>query len=104
MLRNEELTLDEAVTMGRIAENTASQLKSFKVVGSTIEINQNTTNQSDSQEVDYVKRKPSNSITKIIRNCYFCRREHPRRKCPAYGQQCHDCNENNNMEVVKHVK
>ena len=49
MLRNEELTLDKAVTMGRIAENTASQLKSLKVVDSTIEINQNTTNQSDSQ-------------------------------------------------------
>ena len=104
MLRNEELTLDKALTMGRIAENTASQLKSLKVVDSTIEINQNTTNQSDSQEVDCVKRKPSNSITKIIRNCYFCKRDHPRRKCPAYGQQCHDCNKNNHYGGSKACK
>ena len=101
MLRNEELTLDKAVTMRRIAENTASLLKSLKVVDSTIEINQNTTNQSDSKEIDYVKRKLSYSITKITRYCYFCKRDHPRRKCPAYGRQCHDCNGKNYYEGSK---
>ena len=32
MLRNEELTLDKAVRMGRIAENTALQLKSLSII------------------------------------------------------------------------
>ena len=69
-----------------------------------IEINRNTTNQSDSREVDYVKRKLSNNITKIIQNCYFCKRDHPRHKCLAYGQQCHDCNEKNHYGGSKACK
>ena len=91
MLRREDLTLDKALTMGRIAENTSSQLTSLKNENA-IEINQTT----KATPVDYVKRKGNTSS--LLQNCFFCKRSHLRRKCPAYGANCNKCGQQNHFE------
>ena len=102
MLRREDLTLDKALTMGRIAESSSSQIKSLRNENTSssaipIEINQNTKQTPEMKEVDIVRRK-TNVSSNLITNCFFCKRDHQRRKCPAYGAICNRCNQKNHYE------
>ena len=46
------------------------------------------------------KRNPNNSRIQDIKNCKYCGRDHPRRKCPAYGKACNKCGKKNHFSNV----
>ena len=46
------------------------------------------------------KRNLNNSRKQDIENCKYCGRDHPRRKCPAYGKACNKCGKKNHFSNV----
>ena len=71
MLRHEDLTLDKALSMGRISESTSSQVQSLKPENA-IEINLTTKQPLDMKEVDLIRRKSNNTAQpNFIRSCFF---------------------------------
>ena len=99
LLRREDLTLDQVITMGRISENTSSQIKSLNSEN-IIEINSYTKESTDMKAVDLLRRKSNsagNANSNFVQNCFFCKHDHSRRKCPAYGANCNKCNQKNHF-------
>ena len=44
--------------------------------------------------------RQNTSFTNHIDNCRYCGRQHPPRKCPAYGKQCSNCSKKNHFAAV----
>ena len=41
--------------------------------------------------------KRGEARTDMVTDCWWCQRNHPRGKCPAYGKDCNDCGERNHF-------
>lgn len=92
LLRETELTLEKTLDICRAAETSDNQMKTF--VESKV---------TDSK-IDAVQRKGgkkqrhgayTDKETKQVKNCRKCGKSHAARKCPAFGQTCHECGKSN---------
>ena len=106
LLRREDLTLAKALTMGRISEETSSGMKTLTSADS-VDIHQNTEVSSDVGTNNLSATGSNNEIAQVrrgggsgnyIHNCFFCKRNHVRRRCPAFGKTCSKCNRKNHTE------
>ena len=99
LLREADLTLENAETICRAAEVSETRLKIMKEEHdvNTIKTNINT------EKTDYKTRRQPNSD-----DCSYCGKKHQPRKCPAFGSICHNCGKRNHFMSVcratKHVK
>lgn len=101
LLREHDLTLTQAIDTCRTAEITEKRLEKFpgpeKFPGEAAQV----------QEVRYSTKRQQHkgSGTDQWRfNCDRCGTKHERRACPAYGQQCKNCNGNNHFARVCRAK
>lgn len=76
------LKLDAAIESARCYQAALQNTNSFTKSASDCTVSVNKVNSRDRQ-------------SKLIRNCYYCGRDHPRRQCPAYGTTCESCGEQN---------
>ena len=89
LLRETDLTLEKAIKLCRITEQSKEQSKIF--------ISPTTHDQTAS--IDAVRRteppvdtgKSKNEDSQRIMKCKFCAASHDRGNCPAYGVTCHKC-------------
>ena len=88
LLREPSLSLEKAEAICYAAEASDTQLRLIK----------------DNNEVGAIrlseKRSPDSRKANNFRNCNFCGRSHPPRKCPAYGNVCHNCGKQNHFKSV----
>ena len=91
LLRESELSLDQAASICRAAEEIKLQTKEM----------QSQNKQEGASKVDYVKSKKKLQYKKkpqaklLIKDCTYCGSEHTAGDCPAYGQTCSACHARN---------
>ena len=88
LLREKDLTLDEAVNICRSSEMAAQHSEKFEHIP---------------EAVNYVKNKPrttQKSDSRFIKSCRYCGGQHRRGKCPAYGETCSNCQKENHLAKV----
>ena len=96
LLRESELSLDQAVSICRAAEEIKLQTKEM----------QSQNKQEGASKVDYVKSKKKLQYKKkpqaklLIKDCTYCGSEHTAGDCPAYGQTCSACHKKNHFKKV----
>ncbi|XP_048747335.2 uncharacterized protein K02A2.6-like [Ostrea edulis] len=90
LLRECDLTLDKTMDICRAAETSDNQMKTFVESKST------------EQKIDAVQKRGGKKFgatnkteIKHIQNCKKCGKSHALKKCPAYGQTCHECGKPN---------
>ena len=89
LLRERDLSLEKAIKLCRITEQSNEQSKVFDsptAQASSIDTVQKTQVPVETEKTDDVKR---------IAKCKFCGSSHNRGSCPAYGATCHKCNGRN---------
>ena len=91
LLRDANLTLENAEAICRATERSEAQLKLIKEDQETV----NAINYSRKNNMD---NKTRNLATEG--NCSYCGRRHPPRKCPAFGNLCHNCGKRNHFKSV----
>ena len=101
LLRETELTLQEAIYICRTAETLTQQMK----------IIQSTSSRATGSNVNFVKKKivKSKSVkntdnkptrSPIKQKCGKCGYKHEPRKCPAFGKLCHYCKKKSHFSTV----
>lgn len=98
LLREQDLSLDRAITLCRAAETVKTQAKelfseSCNVDAVRRDANKAVRHKSVAPEVKNVET-PANREGKG-KTCSRCGTQHLPRRCPAYGKICHNCNKNN---------
>ena len=97
LLRDNKLTLENAVDIVRAAERTAVQMKDMNLEAGLSAVRQ--TQQHNESKEDVSKfNKPE------IKHCKYCGRDHDRRKCPAFGQICRKCGVKNHLAAKCQAK
>ena len=91
LLRDTDLTLEKAVKLCRITEQSKEQSKIF--ISPTTQTGNIDAVKKGEPPVDTVKSK--NEDSRRIMKCKFCATSHDRGNCPAYGATCHKCNGRN---------
>ena len=91
LLRETDLTLEKAVKLCRITEQSKEQSKIF--ISPTTPTGNIDAVKKGEPPVDTVKSK--NEDSRRIMKCKFCATSHDRGDCPAYGATCHKCNGRN---------
>ncbi|XP_068674514.1 uncharacterized protein [Montipora foliosa] len=91
LLRETDLTLEKAVKLCRITEQSKEQSKIF--ISPTTQTDNIDAVKKGEPPVDTVKSK--NEDSRRIMKCKFCATSHDRGNCPAYGATCHKCNGRN---------
>ena len=91
LLRETDLTLEKAVTLCRIKEQSKEKSKIF--ISPTTQTGNIDGVKKGEPPVDTVKSKNENSGR--IMKCKFCATVHDRGNCPAYAVTCPKCNERN---------
>ena len=93
LLRETDLTLEKAVKLCRITEQSKEQSKIF--ISPTTQTGNIDAVKKGEPPVDTVKSK--NEDSRGIMKCKFCATSHDRENCPAYGATCHKCNGRNHL-------
>ncbi len=86
LLRERKLTLDKALDICRSSESTALHLQKMERTDEAVHQLKTKTKSHGSQHQK--------------RNCKYCGDNHPRGKCPAYGQECSNCQKRNHFAKV----
>lgn len=100
LLREKNLTLEQAIDICRAAENATNQAKVFR--------NDSTTETDPVHRIEPSKpfrprprnpTGPENSYYNLPKKCYFCNKIHVLKKslCPAYGRTCSVCKKPNHF-------
>ncbi|XP_068761775.1 uncharacterized protein [Montipora capricornis] len=87
LLRETDLTLEKAVKLCRITEQSKEQSKFF--ISPTTQMGNIDAVKKEEPPVDSVK------YWRRTMKCKFCATSHDRGNCPAYGATCHKCNGRN---------
>lgn len=87
LLREADLTLEKAVKLCRITEQSKEQSKIF--ISPTTKTGNIDALKKAEPPVDTAKSKQED--WRSIMKCKFCAASHDRGKCPAYGATCHKC-------------
>ena len=92
MHKSSELTLDRCIEICCTAELTKTQARAMSSISSM-------------PAIDAVKTKTTAGSLQPRTgqanfNCSYCGLRHPPRKCPAYGQICHNCGRHNHFVQV----
>ena len=117
MLRESNLSLEQALKLGQSAEETQKHVKALKQDAEISKINcthilQSYSPNQNSHSASNPKSNPSNnSPTLVIRKCKFCSGTHNKGNCPAYYRNCLKCSRKrhyssccNNFSHVHQVK
>ena len=91
LLRETDLTLEKAIKLCRITEQSQEQSKIF--ISPTTQTGNIDAVKREDPPVDTAKSK--NEDSRRIMKCKFCAASHDRGNCPAYGATCHKCNGRN---------
>ena len=91
LLRETDLTLEKAIKLCRITEQSQEQLKIF--ISPTTQTGNIDAVKKKEPPVDTTKSKNENSPR--IMKCKFCVASYNRGNCAAYGTTCHNCNGRN---------
>ena len=91
LLRETDLTLEKAIKLCRITEQSQEQSKIF--ISPTTQTGSIDAVRKTEPPVDITKSK--NEDSRRIMKCKFCATSHVRGNCPAYGATCHNCNGRN---------
>ena len=91
LLRETDLTLEKAIKLCRITEQSQAQSKIF--ISPTTQTGNIDAVKKEEPPVDTAKFK--NEDSRRIMKCKFCAASHDRGNCPAYGATCHKCNGRN---------
>ena len=89
LLREPDLSLKKAQDICRAAEATEMQLKLMS----------EETNALNALSKHGQKPKPDNQQV-VINDCRYCGKQHPPRRCPAFGQICRNCRKKNHFSSV----
>ena len=90
MLRETNLKIDDTIKLGQASEEAKKHLREMSSESrSSITHEVNKIDRSK-----YEKKEPS----KLIRNCNFCKGDHLKRKCPAFGKICRKYSGKNHSE------
>ena len=87
LLRETDLTLEKAIKLCRITEQSQNQSKIF--ISPTTQTGNIDSVKKEAPPVDTAKSK--NEDPRRIMKCKFCAASHDRGNCPAYGATCHKC-------------
>ncbi|CAB4013810.1 Hypothetical predicted protein [Paramuricea clavata] len=102
MLREDDLTLDKAISICKADEESRKQLKgltkddSFKV-SSVKKSSRKGNNEGRPANFGREKQKISSGGLGEVIKFSKCRRDHPSKQCPAYGKVCHACRKLNHL-------
>lgn len=90
LLRDSELTLAKAISVCRIHEMTEESSKTLAAQTTSV----------DAVRLFSRKQSKPQSFPQTITNCNNCGNSHvaKREKCPAFGQQCYNCNKLNHFK------
>ena len=91
LLRKTDLTLEKAIKLCRITEQSQEQSKIF--ISPTTQTGNIDAVKKEEPPVDTAKSK--NEDSRRIMKCKFCAASHDRGNCPNYGATCHKCNGRN---------
>ena len=91
LLRKTDLTLEKAIKLCRITEQSQEQSKIF--ISPTTQTGNIDAVKKEEPPVDAAKSK--NEDSRRIMKCKFCAASHDRGNCPAHGATCHKCNGRN---------
>ncbi|PFX23103.1 Transposon Tf2-9 polyprotein [Stylophora pistillata] len=91
LLREADLTLEKAMNLCRITEQSREQSKIF--ISPTTKTGNIDAVKKAEPPVDTAKSKHKD--WRRLMKCKFCTTSHDRGKCPAYGAPCHKCNGRN---------
>jgi transposase InsO family protein len=94
LLREKDLTLERCIDSCRASEMSSQQLKAID--GGEVEAVHAVHKKKFSKKSEKSDRPKS----KKKKNCSFCGTQHPKRKCPAWGQQCKKCKKFNHFDSV----
>ncbi|KAJ8886843.1 hypothetical protein PR048_013055 [Dryococelus australis] len=100
MLRTQDLTLEKACELGRLAETSTQQLhclrgeiKKTVISESTVPVSVNALISSKKNGAGLNRQNKEENTVK----CKQCNYTHSWNKCPAYGKQCHKCGKLNHV-------
>ena len=97
--RGNNLTLEKCIEVCRTAET--SKARSQAMNTSTKSNVMNVVKASgDSHCNQNAGTKQNFSVSRVLRNCRYCGKQHEPRKCPAYGKKCKFCNKFNHFSSV----
>ena len=117
MLKEPNLSLEQAIRLGQSAEETQKHVKALKQDAEISKINHThisrsySPNQNSHSASNPKSKPPNNSSTLVIRKCKFCSGTHNKGNCPAYYRNYLKCNRKghyssccNNFSRVHQVK
>ena len=117
MLRELNLSLEQAIRLGQSAGETQKHVKALKQDAEISKINHThksrsySPNQNSHSASNLKFNSPNNSSTLVIRKCKFGSRTHNKGNCPVYYRNCLKCNRKghyssccNNFSRVHQVK
>ena len=90
MLRESNLSLEQAIRLGQSFEETQTHVTALKQDAEISKINRTHTsrsyspNQNSHSASNPIFNPPNNSPTLVIRKCKFCSGTHNKGNCPAY--------------------
>ena len=102
LLRTEDLTLDKAIAICRADEQSkkhaqylSEEVNSEPVHGVRFKTSKG--RKSGQHTRDSRKQLPSEDQASASHQCEKCGMKHPKKQCPAYGKQCHNCGKQNHF-------
>nr|XP_039255361.1 uncharacterized protein K02A2.6-like [Styela clava] len=100
LLREDELTLVQAINMARAAETSKQQIHKMDnySIGSSVD------NIRQSKNKNSFDKTGTRQQWKNIRHCKYCGGSHVARACPAFGKKCRFCNKIGHFEKVCRTK
>ena len=112
MLRDNKLTLENAIDVCRTSERTTTQLQKLQSSATTSETPQvnftksakktrkKFSSKTHGKAKEEVKPKPSAPV--VVGKCKYCAGKHEkdRDKCPAFGQTCSKCKKKNHFSIA----
>ena len=101
LLREQDLTLEKALELCRINEQSKEQMKVLhEAQGVNAIRQQNTKTKSDRGKFDANRRRDFKRDGKKqdhVSSCGKCGKSHPARECPAFGKKCYNCSKSNHF-------